>query len=466
MGSKVYDFLSESFLFNSKFIQDSFSSLSEAEIRNELNKYREHCIVGMSDIVSDIGSDRSSLKVFPDFKTMDINLLKQCALYVDKFVLYDPLFNFTYQPDEKRVTALKAFGGNEKGIDRKQLTSALRFLKKITPMVAANFIKIYPTSYHFEPSEPMYSRLTNFYGGAIPKEVREFFHNNVDVKSLKPDSNRPGAFIFDDKLNIARVIGIKPKNHPSTKAELFFLTTPEIKILDEEAGLPKNIRMGFDFNRLTDPIEQNKLNEWKTWVIHSIDTVAYEFFQDKLEENIIASQLGAVYMSNSDFVADLMKLTFSTKEETSQIRTLKTLLKFDLPFLDNIKTESLMKVRTDDGEVFANFRALLDKNFRELRTITDEDQLRIKIENIFEDMTQNQVLAINQKMQSFKRKSFAKCSALLMGVLSAAILNPANLTLASIAAMVAGGYLIYEDYRDVKDQNASFLLWKTLEKRK
>lgn len=92
MGSVVYNFLSESFLFNDKFIVDNFETFSEKEIISELRKYREFILNQRVELEKEVLTSHSNLKVFSGLDEINATLLKQGALYIEQFVLDDPLF--------------------------------------------------------------------------------------------------------------------------------------------------------------------------------------------------------------------------------------------------------------------------------------------------------------------------------------------------------------------------------------
>src|SRR5260221_5463133 len=93
MGSKIYDFLTESFLFDDSLIEEQCASIRETRIRKELCRYREHWFANSSEIQQEVLTDQSALKLFSGFKATDPTLLKQTALYVHQQILTDPLFD-------------------------------------------------------------------------------------------------------------------------------------------------------------------------------------------------------------------------------------------------------------------------------------------------------------------------------------------------------------------------------------
>jgi len=58
----------------------------------------------------------------------------------------------------------------------------------------------------------------------------------------------------------------------------------------------------------------------------------------------------------------------------------------ELPFIDNVDLETLMRVRTDEGQAFENFRLALDKQLRDLRLESDPEKLKLKAENAMHEL--------------------------------------------------------------------------------
>ena len=96
MGSRVYDFLSESFLFDDSLLSEEFSDVTEAEILRELVRYREFCLSAAAELEQEASSNTSNLKLFSGIRRVGPRLLKQSAFYVEQHILYDPLFELTW----------------------------------------------------------------------------------------------------------------------------------------------------------------------------------------------------------------------------------------------------------------------------------------------------------------------------------------------------------------------------------
>src|SRR5947208_2779731 len=104
MGSKTYDYLTESLLFDSSLIHDQFKSVSEEDLKRELRSYREFCLSSADELEREVVQTRSNLKVFAGVNHTPLSLLKQSAFYIHQYVLYDPLFALTQESSEHNQT--------------------------------------------------------------------------------------------------------------------------------------------------------------------------------------------------------------------------------------------------------------------------------------------------------------------------------------------------------------------------
>src|SRR5260370_20691681 len=69
MGSRTFDFLSESFLFDESLIRERFSNIPDIEIVAELKRYRQFCLSVAPEIEAEIfTSPTSNLRLFSGIK--------------------------------------------------------------------------------------------------------------------------------------------------------------------------------------------------------------------------------------------------------------------------------------------------------------------------------------------------------------------------------------------------------------
>ncbi len=381
---------------------------------------------------------------------MPYETLKQSALYFDQFVIYDPLFKFTHTGNEVSKVVTKYLGFQNNGINREDLAKTAKLLKAITPMIAADFVKILPISYNFEPpKETLINLPINYYAEELPEEIMQYFRDRAIVKSIEKvnggwrilDNNdlTPGLFITFDDLD-------------KQQGSIYHYFYQElVKTEDPNRYLTKMSLASYPMDKAT----------WDVWKFQSVNSAAKATFDKIYIENLIANNLKATYLTDNGFTSNLLIQNLSAKE-TVETSSASQFMNLELPFLDMVDIKKLMTLRTYEADLFTNFRMELEKQFRELRTITDAQEIKLRQENILHELGVVQVQKINQKLDSLKRKGFAD-AILLIGGLVGTVQTAGWSILASALAAVSG-YKSYREYKDKLSENPSYLLWKVLKK--
>lgn len=401
-------------------------------------------------MTKEIIENKSSLKVLSSIEKMPYETLKQSALYFDQFVIYDPLFKFTHTGNEVSKVVTKYLGFQNNGINREDLAKTAKLLKAITPMIAADFVKILPISYNFEPpKETLINLPINYYAEELPEEIMQYFRDRAIVKSIEKvnggwrilDNNdlTPGLFITFDDLD-------------KQQGSIYHYFYQElVKTEDPNRYLTKMSLASYPMDKAT----------WDVWKFQSVNSAAKATFDKIYIENLIANNLKATYLTDNGFTSNLLIQNLSAKE-TVETSSASQFMNLELPFLDMVDIKKLMTLRTYEADLFTNFRMELEKQFRELRTITDAQEIKLRQENILHELGVVQVQKINQKLDSLKRKGFAD-AILLIGGLVGTVQTAGWSILASALAAVSG-YKSYREYKDKLSENPSYLLWKVLKK--
>ena len=135
-------------------------------------------------------------------------------------------------------------------------------------------------------------------------------------------------------------------------------------------------------------------------------------------------------------------------------------MKLELPFLERVSVEDLMRIRLEDGEVFKAFRLALEKQFRELRLVHDENDLKVRTQNALHELMEVQVYDVERRIKTIKRQSFAAGTIATGGLLGAVLTG--GWSLLATAAVAVGGYKSYEEYRSKVKENPAFFMWKVM----
>ncbi len=458
MGSKIFDYLTESFLFNDALIQGNFSKITEQEILDELNSYREFCLSNICELESEVLTNQSSLQVVSGVEMPDLELLKQSALYIEQYVVNDPIIVFGYKNRKNSASeAINSYlGWNKEPVNKSELAKVVRYVKSLTPMVATDYVKLLPVNLFLEWPNPeqlpiFYS--DNLFSDVLPKQILDFFRKNVIIKSVEHLPERPRLTRLNP-LKPCREIQFSFKNHTGEILG-YQLFEQKLEPLDREQG---EFRM-----QMYLPDKPSNQDYFINWVNQFFYQSCKQVYEEILGINLIANRMGASYLSESPFIFDLLKQFFPLRNEIP-INTANTLLNMDLPFLEQVDISTLMSIRLSSGEEFQNFRLHLDKQFKELRLVRDPEELKIKAENAMHELHDIQIQAINQKIKQ-TRKVGVLDAVVLTGSLWASI-QTGSWSIAGLAAAIAAarGYKPFVDYSNQVRQNPAFFLWKVLKK--
>ena len=448
MGSITYNFLADSILLHASSIANNFENESVERLENELSDYREFCITNYDELINEIVNKKSSLKVFSSSEFTPINLLSQTALYIDQFILPDPIFKLTEQKSELSNTTSKYFGYNESVLKKEDILKACKFLQNVTPMIAGDYVKIFPLSFYFErPTIPFYHP-KDYFNDVLPSEILKFFRENAEVSSLEKMKSG-GWQVMKGKLYPCRGIAVDFKNSNLYSGMIFHLVETKVLEVDETTGKVKFAQ----FLPPTPPTDE----EFNAWVHQSINSASRKFFNEIFLENAISASLNSTYLCNNLFTSEFITKHFET-QDSIQTYTATQVVNLELPFLDKIDIVKLMSIRQNEGDVFMNFRIELEKQFRELRTITDEKQLKLKSENIMHELNDVQGQKIKTKIEYLKSQ-LALNSLLGIGGL-AATFQTAGTSLVATALALGKGYKDYKDYKEKVVENPAYLLWR------
>jgi hypothetical protein len=232
---------------------------------------------------------------------------------------------------------------------------------------------------------------------------------------------------------------------------VYFLTEQEVLSVDEKTGL-------FEMRQWL-PDEPPDQETFDRWVFQSVNQAAATLHRRILNENVLAAQFGAAYVTQSLFVFDLMEQSLPVSPNI-QTSTANTFLNLELPFLDKVDIATLMKIRTEDGDAFQNFRLELEKQFRDLRLVTDPEQLQRKTENVLHELGAYQLNQVRQKVEQLKRRLLTDVTIGVGGF--AGSFQSKTLGIATMAVALLQGYKAIDEYWNQRKQNPAYFLWKVL----
>jgi hypothetical protein len=195
---------------------------------------------------------------------------------------------------------------------------------------------------------------------------------------------------------------------------------------------------------------------YDSWVEQSLNRTAINYYDRLRAELALCVRLGGSYLCFSEFRSELLTRFFPVMAGVSE-HTANVLLQMTVPFLDEIDTEALMRVRREEGEAFQTFRRELEKQFWDLRMEEDPERLRVKAERAMHEFATVQHELLTVKLKRLRRGALANAvilSATLAGTVMAGHYLPA------LIGGVGGAYKLKADYDAELRQHPSFFLWK------
>jgi hypothetical protein len=452
MSHISYNFLADSILFHKKSIATNFAGEDIKKIEKELLEYRNHILSQMVALQNEIAENKSSLSVFSTKGDTPIRMIKQTALYMDQYVISDPLFRFTNLETESE-RAMSSHLGFKEGINLQSLSKAAIYLKELTPMVAGKYLKVFPADYHFEAQKPLKIKIPiNNNNDLLPKDLRDFFDDRCQVSPMSKLKNEEGWAILPGKeLKPCRAINIEFEGDNFSNGSLYFLYQQKIISYDQKTRIAKVIQ--------TMPETPPSQEEFDTWVLQSKNSVAKSYFDKTFSEAFLAEKLGSRLICENDLKNDLLSKHLQTTEEDIKGFTANQMLNIDLPFLEQIDTQKLMDVREFEADIFTNFRVELEKQFREIRTIKDPKDVKLKTENIFHELNEVQGQKISMRLSHIKKQMAVNTALSIGGLIGSMTVGLPSL--AATAVALAKGYKDFKDYTVHIKENPAYFLWKT-----
>lgn len=447
MGSIVYDFLADSLFFNDSTLETKFRNESTRRIEKELANYRQFCIDNYPILIKEIKENNSFLNVFSSSTEIQLQLLKQTALYINQFIIFDPLFSQTSKETENERVIKEFIGLTPTEINKEEVWTSSMFLKSITPMVAGDFVKVFPLSYYFEsPNEiPIYSPEDNV-KRSLPDSVLDYFRNNSKVSNCILKGNE--LFIMEENTEPTNAIFIE-FNGSTGKNEYFHY------LADFSSDTCETNNNHIIISKSSEgQISQEFYNEWVNTMISNSSS---DYYNRVYNEVVIASSLNLNYICDNEFDKDLLNTKVNTSSSITEFTT-NEILNIDLPFLDNIDIDKLMSVRVNEEQLFTNFRMELERNFREIRSENDEKIKKEMIENTFHELNDVQIPKISQMISHITKSTIGGT---LVGICGFALNEDTvgNSLFATLLAM-ANGFKDYRDYSQNIKSNPSYFLWK------
>ncbi|MCB2358206.1 hypothetical protein [Clostridium estertheticum] len=298
MANIAFDFLTESFLFNDTCIETFYSSITEIELKLELRNYREHIKKNLKSIAYEIkqGKNLINISIESFWYLPDENLLKQLALYLDRVVIPDPVFEYTEEKVQIHVPMSKIMGINaQTDINRRKLAKDIMYMKATTSLVRNQFVKYFPVYLIHEPPKnlPIFYSENNF-SDALPPEIFKYYYEKAKVVNVERADGHM-SYSEDKQLELGTTVHVGFDGDYDRNGMIYQFMESKPTDFDKKAG-----EISF-CQHIPDTINET---EFRAWVSQSINRAALRSYTETFNELVFSKQVDCMYLAKSQFIAD------------------------------------------------------------------------------------------------------------------------------------------------------------------
>lgn len=449
MSHRIYDFLTESILFGND-LENDFAATEVNELKKALRDYREYVLNNFDEIKEEVIKDSKKISVTIESfgQYPDDELLKQLALYIDCVIIADPVFELTEErSDTSKVMSQYMGMGGKEFFEKKKLVKALKYMKRITGLIVCDYVKFVPISIlHEAPLNiPIRFDKDNF-RNCLPPEIMGFLHKHIKVCNTELYENGlrvcmektlekgTGLYIyFPDCVDRMGEVVQYMRFRPTTKA-----------------GLDGKIQ--FSVN-IADDISDE---EFSAWLNQSINTASQKICNETFEELYFAEMLHSMYMTKTQFKADLLAKGIQSNSIQSKIANLA--LRLDVPVFQGVTIDNIIQIRQNYGDSFANFRSELGGKLIKLNGLKEDAELKAELDAVSYEINETYINNIAREVGSLKR-SIGTDVAILTGTLLSSYATGGLTLIGAAAAAIAGVKDSNKLLGDVRE-NPGYFLWK------
>lgn len=447
MGSPLYDFLHESPLFSES--GSEYRGITDDRLRRELEAYRDHAL---AEVPAPSRSGRG-FQAFAGTARVPIEHLVRSALYVERYLLDDPLLGFGRPPRDVDRAYDESRGLDPNAVNRGSVAAAATYMKRLAPFVAGGYVDVLPISHVFEPPAqlPVYASPSGF-ADALPEDVLAWFHRRADVVSVRRDGT---GYVTEPDLRVGRGIHVGFEGGDPLTGMIYELFEQRVVDYDEATRIMRLVQ--------TLPDEPPTREVFDHWVFQSVNKTARVVFDQIATEVALAARVGASYLTPHGLAFDLLQRT-QPQPEPLRVHTANTLLDLRVEALEGLSPADVMGVRRD-GRAFAAFRMELERQLKDLRAEDDDERRRVKAENAVHEIVEVQRAEVDRAVRDARRAVGTSVAVAGCGLVAAVAGGPVTLTVAGL--MTAAGAAIKATgdvfrHVDAVHERPAYVLWKLL----
>lgn len=410
----------------------SYKNMSSIELRKIVTQYAER---RSNDFSNEFYNHNKSKKLSAQYSTLsakvDRKKILNSLLFYNFIVINDPFSDLINTDD----------------INFDQFKKALCFISWMARLIRNGLIFLYPLTVRKSNRTGLLITDDNF-RSSFTENIHSFIHDRAILKSVVGNADFKKFIVLNENASINKrsAINVSFKNDTIYRGVSLFL---HHKIIKE--SIKKNNDGSFTVSNYWNPKEILDRSTFEKWAYAVVNQAIIARLNDIHLQVHIANNIGATYITESNFESDLMGFSNITSGsiESDAVRFLE---------VNNRKIEidspnNIIKFRNKFSSSFNGFNEQL-VDISDYLSKVEPDRFDLESKNILNNDINPQVIEIDKTIRSLNSYKIAS-PLLLTGTIGLAVItsSPALPMIPAIffgALNLVGGTNVIKDYKDLK----------------
>lgn len=281
-------------------------------------------------------------------------LLPSCITY-HRLLTNDPLVQLTDAPDTLNEVHRAAVGMEPAPLPALwQVKNALDYFEGLAPLIRDGIITVLPIDAIHAP--PTYRPMTyseDWFRSAVPVHLHDFVHRSAIISEVTPGPDRKGLIVWD-----------KPPQKPTRGISIAFakdlpLPQESLYLLWDQRVTEQVDESHFKFAQTLDWDSPPTKELFDAWVYQSVNQAILARLSGISRELSVAERLGASYLTESDFEAELCGMSCGDVSALGSRVSAVNFLSANAPFLELDNPVLVAQLRSSNPILFERFQQSL-----------------------------------------------------------------------------------------------------------
>lgn len=334
----------------------NLARLSDQDLRTALNSYFAARVASFGHEARSEASGQGELSTLRSSVSCEngvSDLLPSTLVYRRTFT-NDPLFREAREPSAHAQASQQSLGMRpQPRLNRVNIAQALAYFGSLAPLIRERAVCVLPLERLHAPDEelPVFFSPDGF-ASAVPENIRAAVTDATLIHEVVPSEQHDGLIVLPSAPSgPVRGISVEFAKDRRQGGQLFFLyDITKAEIVGE--GIIQ-IQQALDWGKAPDT------GMYTAWVQQSVNKTILNRLAAVSTEMQLAEGLGAVYLTESEFEANLFALAAEKERPADSRATAVNFLHANSPFLDVSSPEAIVRLRRNNPTLFEKFQASL-----------------------------------------------------------------------------------------------------------